>query len=323
MTTKLNNQKFQMIIPTAAKDYGRLKRNLNRFFEYMPIYELIFIGPESIKVAVEADAAAQKLAGKVKFLDENDVLPMSRVAEVIIKRVASEGYTMSADSKPGWYYQQFLKMSYSSICPDEYYISWDADTIPLHKIEIADENDIPYFNMKTECRDSYFRTLRSLFGFEKSVEQSFISENMLFNTALMEEMKSDIMKSPLRGDTYYEKIFYAIDINDMKRGFSEFETYGTWMLKKHPDQYRMRTWDSLRLGGAFFKPLELNEEDCRWLSQDFDAITFESYNPLLPDLYEIFHNQEFRAGMTPKMMLQIIEEEGYFTNNPMLTNVEF
>lgn len=323
MDKKLTEQKFQMIIPTAAKDYGRLKRNLNRFFEYMPIYELIFIGPESIKPSVLADAAEQKLQGKVRFLNENEVLSMEKVAEVIIKRVASEGYTMSADSKPGWYYQQFLKMSYSSICPDDYYMSWDADTIPLHKIEIADENNIPYFNMKTECRDSYFRTINTLFGFEKSVEQSFISENMLFNTALMEELKSDIMKTPLKGDTYYEKIFYAININDMKRGFSEFETYGTWMLKKHPEKYVMRTWESLRLGGAFFKPLELNEADCKWLSQDFDAITFESYNPLILDLYEIFHNEEYRSQMSPMTMLQIIEEEGYFTNNPMLTNVEF
>jgi len=138
---------MRMIIPTAGNDYKRVYRDFTKFFEFIPVDKIVFIGPMELKALVEEDAKAQGVEDKVSFLNENEILSYDEVAECIKKRVAREGYVLGEDAKLGWYYQQFLKMSYAYLCDDEYYITWDADTLPVHKIELFNEYNIPYLNV--------------------------------------------------------------------------------------------------------------------------------------------------------------------------------
>ena len=304
----MKNKDIPMIIPTIPKDYTRVKRDYKRYFELLPISRIIFIGPESLETPVKNDASVQGYGSRVAFLNEND----EDIRQAMVARIATEGYEMSEDSKPGWYYQQFLKMAYASICEDEYYMSWDSDTLPMRRIKLFNEKGKPYLDTKAEYNPGYFRTIRNLFDMEKINERSFIAEHMLFNKTYMLELIDEICNLPLDGDSFYERIFHAIDIDNMKLGFSEFETYGTWVMNRHPDTYAIRLWKSMRRCNLFVDSRDLTPADMAWLGRDYDAASFESYHPLIPDLAEMFKDPQIRRTMSAKTLYMKVINSGVF-----------
>jgi len=308
----MNKEKYPIIIPTTTKDYLRVKRDLKALLDYLPAKEIVFIGPASLEEPVKADAVRCGIGDKVRFLNEEELLSLSYLTEVMRDRLASEGYTMAENSRPGWYYQQFLKMSFSEVCDDEYYMSWDADTLPLRHIDMFDEFGKPIFDTKAELMPGYFYTIQKLFGFNKVIEQSFISEHMLFNKMRMHEMIEEIESLPIKGKTYYEKVIYSLSLDNVRCGFSEFETFGSWMTVRYPDEYTFREWKSMRKAGFFIKPDDFSEEDKVYLSKDYDAVTFEGYHKYVPVLAEMFRNPEYRAEISAKEFYQILIEEGVF-----------
>ena len=305
------NNTFPLIIPTVEKDYIRINRDLIQFFQLLPINEIIFIGPNSIEPLVKKDAEKYGRSD-IKFLNENELLPYDDLMNAIQNRITTAGFKMQENSRPGWYYQQFLKMAYHSVCDCDYYMSWDSDTIPLHPIEMFSENGKPFFDVKAEYNPGYFKTIRNMFGFEKVLQESFISEHMLFKKEYMKELIAEIMALPVPGDSFFEKIFYSIDLDNLKHGFAEFETYGTWVTKRHSDAYEIRSWSSLRMGSDFFRSDEMSDADIHWLAQSFDAITFESYNEYNPELAALFHNPEWRNRLSAKQVYQAVLESGHF-----------
>ncbi len=300
-----------MIMPVIPEDYNRVSRNYESFFKLLPIDSIVFIGPAPLKHEIE-NTMRENPSLDLSFINENDLIPFDDLMDAMKRRLASEGYVMDRNSRPGWYYQQFLKMAYSRICENEYYMSWDADTIPLREIEMFNQDGRPCFDIKPEYQAGYFNTLKKLFGFGKIIGESFVSEHMLFSKKLMLEMLEELEELPLPGEPFFEKIFFAIGLEDMKLGFSEFETYGTWTAMRHNDAYGLRKWSSFRKGSCFTESSRLNDEDRKWLSKDYDSITFESYEQCDPELEAMFRNPEYREKLSPKQFYTAILESGYF-----------
>ncbi len=308
----MNDKPIEMIIPTIPKDYGRVKRDLKSFFEFLPIERIVFIGPAELEEPVIADATEAGLTDRVTFMNENDIISFKALYTAMENRIKADGYLIGENSRPGWYYQQFLKLAYANVSGSDYYMSWDSDTIPLRHVAMFDSSGKPYFDTKREYNPGYFKTIKNLFGMEKSYEQSFISEHMLFDARLVREMTEEIEAMDLSGERFYEKIFYAIDIDNMKLGFSEFETYGTWVTVRHPDAYAFREWKSMRRTNLFTDSHDLTHDDIRWLARDYDAASFESYHPLIPDLAELFRNKEYRRNVSAAELYQAVVESGMF-----------
>ncbi len=301
-----------MIIPTIPKDYGRVKRDLKSFFELLPITRIVFIGPAELEEPVTADAAEAGLTDRISFMNENDIIPFKALYTAMETRIKADGYLIGENSRPGWYYQQFLKLAYAKVSGTNYYMSWDSDTIPLRRVSMFDAAGKPYFDTKREYNPGYFKTIKNLFDMDKEYEQSFISEHMLFDAGLVQEMIDEIEAMDLPGALFYEKIFYAIDIDNMKLGFSEFETYCTWVTFRHPEAYSIREWKSMRRTNLFTDSHDLTRDDIRWLARDFDAASFESYHPLIPDLAELFRNKEYRRNVSAAELYQAVVESGMF-----------
>ncbi len=308
----MNSKKYPVIIPTTTKDYKRVKRDLKAILEYLPAKEIVFIGPDTLKEPVMDDACSAGISDRVRYINENQLISFDELTELMRGRLAADGYEMAANSKPGWYYQQFLKMTFSGICEEDYYMSWDADTIPLRPVRMFDDEDRPYFDLKAEYNPGYFMTLKNLLGLDKINKKSFIAEHMIFSRQRMSELIGEIEALPIRGDRYYEKIFYSLDLGNLKKGFSEFETYGSWMSVRHPGEYAFREWRSVRNTGLFVKPEAFSDEDKAYLAKDYDAATFESYHEYSPQLAEIFHNPEYRAEVSAREFYQMLIDEGVF-----------
>lgn len=302
---------YNVLIVITAKDFLRLQANYHRLVRNMPVGSLIFIGGSQVGELTEA----ANLGERVRFINENDILPFDKVHETMKDALQVKELPRGIT---GWYYQQFLKMQYSAFCEEEYYMVWDGDTIPCRTIQMFRQQDnVPYLDMKSEYHEEYFQTLGALFpGMGKCIKKSFIAEHMLICRDIMKELIGEIMQNPsLQGNTFYERIIRCIDREKLtENSFSEFETYGTYVCYRHPDVYRLRSWHSLRYGGCFFDPDTISDSDFEWLGRDFDAISFEKGHTVQDEQKDIFTKKEYQQKLSARQVLEIVQqefEEGY------------
>lgn len=214
---------------------------------------------------------------KMKYIDEESIMPglsLSAIKDILIKKCGDS-------HRAGWFYQQFLKMAYSQVCKNDYYLLWDADTVPLHKINYFENGETPYFITKKEYYSGYFETIDRLFNGRigrVNPQVSYIAENMMIHKEYMKEIIEEILANKtLRGDTFYEKILDAIPPRIIScTGFSEFETYGNYMDTMHPGVYKQKKLRTQRLG-SFLLGTSPSREQLEWVAQDYDIISFEEH----------------------------------------------
>ncbi|MCR4806602.1 MAG: hypothetical protein K5857_02890 [Lachnospiraceae bacterium] len=313
-------ERFDTLVVITPKDFMRLRSNYSRLVRWLPDGRIVFIGSDEVgelvsKLSADLKAYLDEAGGedRLSFINENDVIPFDDVHKVMAEKMAPllkdrdlpRGIT-------GWYYQQFLKMEYSRICGGSYYMSWDGDTVPCKKFTMFDDKGTPYFDLKHEYNELYFTTMGKLIpGLKKFIEASFISEHMLFKCDLMKRLIDKIeSNAAIPGSRFYEKIINCIPLEDIQgNGFSEFETYGSFVCLTSPMSYKLREWHSFRLAGEFFDPETISDEDFKWLSRDFDAISFEKGMTVRDDHKNLFDNKEYQSKLSAAQMLKIAQEE--------------
>lgn len=215
----------------------------------------------------------------------NDITKICRECELINEDEMYENLTLKNIKKllsfnknrAGWYFQQFLKMAYHNISKNDYYLVWDSDTIPLNNFSFFNPaNNKPFFTMKKEYNKPYFNTLKIILGLKKKILTSFISEHMIINRYIMEEMINKIeMNKYLKGNTFFEKIIISINPNNIRKsGFSEFETYGTYVYQYYRKEYEYRNLRTCR-SGYYYIGFNFRKEISNWVSRSFDIVSFE------------------------------------------------
>lgn len=256
--------KFDVIIPVSLSHRDRAL--------FLLPYIRKFLNPKKIILITDLSIFMKENIGVI-YLDENEIFPEMNIE--IIKKYVGE-------KRAGWYFQQFLKMSYAYICKDEYYLVWDADTIPLKKMYFEDFTDQKkIFTIKEEYHKPYFSTLRKLFNneIERSGNFSFIAEHMLINKKIMLELINKIENNnEIQGGRFFEKILYAINKEDLiGSGFSEYETYGNYVMKMYPQLYKIRTLKTLR-EGAHYLGLKPSHKMLEWIAKEYDTVSLENWN---------------------------------------------
>ena len=301
-------RKYDTYIVITAKDFQRVSKQYAWMVRNLPDGRLIFVGSEEVGRLVEE----LELGGRVSFINENDLLPFDDVWTVLNDHMKA---LLQGDTVPrggvGWYYQQFLKINLAFHCEDEYYMTWDGDTIPCKPVRMFADDDRPYLDNKNEYHELYFITMAKLVpGLHKLIRSSFISEHMIFQAQLVRELVAAIeANATLTGSTYWEKILRAIEpIQVHQSAFSEFETYGTFVALRRPDLYRIREWHSFRLGGEFFDPNTICERDYLWLAKDFDAISFEKGHSIKEGNGNLFDNPKYQEKLSARKMLEVAQD---------------
>ena len=286
----MNTNNFSLIMPVSKKDVNTAVKNLDYVRKYIKPSKIVIISDASV-LSVNKELFNDL---DVDFLDENKIIP-----DLTYKHVNKYLSTFHAEERTGWYYQQFLKMAYSFISPTEYYVSWDADTIPLKHVDFFDSDNKPVFSLKNEFNEAYFDTINSLFGINKNVEGSFICEHMIFNTSIMKEMIQRISNCNLN-KKWFDIIIDNISKDVLKSaGFSEFETYGTYVYEYHRDLYSFKDIISLRTGRRIFGD-EVNDEILIWLSEFYDTVSFEKWDVKCVNL-NIHKSSTFRKLVKPNL----------------------
>ena len=264
--------KLSLVIPIKSRDFEKISRNFKFFKKFIEgITNLVFIGDKKVGKLIKNKQNYFKIP--LKFINENALININKVKKLIKKR------NKYAIRRSGWYIQQFLKMQYCKICQDEYYLIWDGDTIPVREVKMFNNNK-PYFDVKTEYHKPYFITMKKVFPeLGKKYKYSFISEHMLIKTEMMKDLincnRIDINYN-ISGNTWYEKIINSINIKNLPySGFSEYETYGTFVNKFYRKSYGIRHWKSLKPANRYYNPRNLTNNNLLNIAKRYNAVTFE------------------------------------------------
>lgn len=264
---------YQVIVPLAAEDVPTFLVNCKYIVSNLPCKELIVIGSSRVGELVCNYEQNEDMA-HVNFINEDEIYDGMNLQSV--KKVIQD--ITGKTARAGWYFQQFIKMAYAYRCEDAQYISWDADTIPLRKIDFKDADGTLLFTTKDEHHQPYFDTMYRLLGLKKESDASFIAEHMIFDKVIMEEMIERIECNQILGGThFYEKVLHAIDEDEiLNSGFSEFELYGNYVLTYHKEEYHMRQMSAYRSGRTMFGDL-IDDAKIRWIGNRFDVISIEKW----------------------------------------------
>lgn len=256
---------MDVVIPVGLKDFYIVQKNIaniNKFFDYENIYVI------SDKNSFSFFEKTFLEKNRVVLIGENDVSPglsfQSVKALIDKKGLVYPSY--------GWYFQQFLKILFarSKWAKNEYLI-WDADTIPLRHIDFK-ENDVYLFNLKEEHHIPYFDSIKKILGLEKAVAKSFITEHIVVDVAIMKEMLDKIEQNC--GETVWEAIINC-QPQDVKFGFSEYETYGTYIYSTYPNKVKFRDLKTYRDAGCKYGR-GISKRNLEKLGKEYDTASFEA-----------------------------------------------
>lgn len=257
---------MDFVIPVSPKDVftlGKSLKYINQNFSHPNIYII------TKKNCFRYFYSFKKYA--IICIDEDDLfngLTFDNVKKCI------ENHQLIGQ-RVGWWFQQFLKMAFSySPYAKEYYVVWDADTIPLNPIDFIDNKSGAFlFNLKEENYHPYFVCMDKILGLKKQIEMSFITEHMVISTEIMRRLTNEIESFSKEEGNWWQKIIKAQPTKGLA-GFSEFETYGTYMMVHYPNLVKFRSLNTDREGREKYG-LCVTRSDLHNASKHFDTISFE------------------------------------------------
>jgi hypothetical protein len=184
----------------------------------------------------------QVLGSDVRLLDEDALIPGVTLAE--LRQLTLPGFPQGA----GWYFQQLLKFAFAFHKPEEdYYLIWDADTVPLRPLEFFDDEDRMLFTKAEENHAPYFDTYRKLLGEEPHREFSFIAQHLIVQKSALREMLAAIEARFPGPANWALKIMHHLEGAGTNL-FSEYEMLGHYVKNHYPQRAVFRELAWLREG---------------------------------------------------------------------------
>ena len=177
----------------------------------------------------------------------------------------------------GWYLQQFVKISAVLARKDEdIVLIWDADTVPLKRLEFIDAHGQLVYYRGEEFRKSYFDFLERALGLKRTQTFSFIAQSLVLRVTWARELFQALEKNAQL--PWMDAILSYVDPSE-PAGFADFETLGTWIWHHHRNEIVIseRLWyrNGLSLVG---NPLKLSAAVWRGLANSYDFISFEAWD---------------------------------------------
>lgn len=195
---------------------------------------------EFVVVAPNADCLRiQKSLGvRARVVPEDGFVPGITIEA--LRGLPVQGFPQAA----GWYLQQLLKLQFAFVQPeDDYYLIWDADTVPLRPLRFFDSDGRMLLTKADEHHEAYFATYRRVLGEEPNREFSFIAQHILVQKSVAREMLGRIEAHVPGEGSWAWKIMRSLPSQGYNL-FSEYETYGHYLKSHYADRFRLveRNW---------------------------------------------------------------------------------
>jgi hypothetical protein len=224
---------LHIIAACRACDAPVLEIAARHLKEYMPASKLSVVAPNK-----DCRQIRSRLGPAPRVIAEDEFIPGMTLGQLRLLQVPH--FPQAA----GWYFQQLLKLQFAFIEPeDDYYLIWDADTVPLRPMSFFDAEGRMLLTRAIEYHAPYFETYRRILGEEPNREFSFIAQHMLVQKSIAREMLARIEQHVAGGGNWPWKIMRTLpDTGDNL--FSEYETYGHYVKNHHPERVAIveRPW---------------------------------------------------------------------------------
>jgi len=191
----------------------------------VPVKEFVVVSPDAECARIQG-----RLGEGARVVPEEGFIP--GVGLAALRGLPVEGFPRAA----GWYFQQLLKLQYAFVAPeDDYYLIWDADTVPLRSMRFFDEAGRMLLTRASEHHAPYFETYRRLLGEEPHREFSFIAQHMVVQKSVAREMLERIERQAPGEGNWAWKIMRSLPPTGLNL-FSEYETYGHYLKNHYPER---------------------------------------------------------------------------------------
>ncbi len=263
MTIERSNMELDVIIPLDIKDIGMLHLTVESVRKnlYHPIGNIFVIS------ANNADMRVLCKNHQCAWIDEDNVLPI-KLKDINYK-------VKGKNDRSGWIFQQLLKLSCDNISNGKHVLVMDADTI-LVRPQVFELNNKMLLLQANEYRRPYYITFEKIFKFRTVVPYSFIAHHMLFSTHHVKLMK--LYMEEIHDVPWYKAIIEHLDQNEMS-SFSEYETYGNWMMKKFPEKVYVEHFFNCNL--AHKGPMQNLDYYCKTYSNRYRSVSIHRYYPVI------------------------------------------
>jgi hypothetical protein len=253
-----------------------------------------FISAKQYTVIVP-DAQVQIFAAvtKAPYQVKPESLFVGNLKEKIVQTLTPEN-----QDRVGWYLQQFVKISAVLTHDDrDVVLIWDADTVPLKKLEFINSSGQFIYYKGDEYRKSYFDFIERALGLKRTQNFSFIAQSLILKVSWARELTNALTQSAKL--PWIDAVLSFLDKAE-PAGFAEFETLGTWIWNHHPNEILITNKPWYRNGLSLVgNPLVLSKLIWVGLAKHYDFISFEDW-----DMKEGVRNGIRRAYRRVKLGLE-------------------
>lgn len=257
---RARSMQIDVFIPAHPKDYRVLPNAIRSIRDFITpsVHSITVIARE---LSPDLDTALRATGSR--FLHEDEIIPnlkRSDVAPIIHK----------GEDRSGWYFQQFLKWGLADLASQEHYLVVDADVLFIKDTPLfAAPKVIHYRTLQHHA--TYFETYNRLFGYRPPRDKSFIANFMTLNSNIIREITSTIKRRT--GRIWHDAILESIDRNILS-SFSEYETYGYYVSRFHPDTFASQRDATLNLRACVYP---LHDVIMRLARVRFRSIAYHNY----------------------------------------------
>lgn len=142
----------------------------------------------------------------------------------------------SGGSRSGWLFQQMIKLGWSGASNYTAYIIIDADTIVTSPLDLFEGGRYIMYRSE-EWQESYASAVQKVAGYKDRSLLSFVSHMMIFDTEGVRQMLSEIESNQ---SASWTDVIASTRSLDAMSCFSEYQLYGSWMKRRHPEKVRSK-----------------------------------------------------------------------------------
>jgi hypothetical protein len=264
-TERTDFVRLHTVVTTCRfRDLPVFQITAEKLFEHLPVKSICVIAPKT-----DCRKIAAGLDKMITVVAEDEFLPEITIAEM--RKIIRPHFPQAA----GWYLQQLLKLQFAFQYPeDDYYLIWDADTVPLRPLQFFNSTGQMLLTKAKEFHPPYFDTYQRLVGHEPDRSFSCIAQHMIIQKSIAREMLDRIHQRVNAGKNWA----WSIMLNLPEQGdnlFSEYETYGHYIKQYYPERVEFveRRWlrEGTRQTGGWIP----NANNLQQLSQKYDYVAFE------------------------------------------------
>jgi hypothetical protein len=221
------NRPLHIYSTAIAKDFPVYKLVAHQLRKFYPEATLYLITPSesNAKKYFEFDFPVQ-------ILDENEIVDRhSFCAQLPVQYM----------NRWSWYYQQMLKLTFPRVVGlSGDFLIWDADTIPIRKLSFQNEDMKILLTKGAYIHQPYFDTIDKLFKQKLKYHETFISQHLFFSKKLHSQFIKFVED---KNETKIKNIFSRLS-SSHELCFSEYETFGNYLLNYHSDSVQVieRPW---------------------------------------------------------------------------------